>query len=95
MYNSSRVHMHLNKNSLRVEIHWSNFQTYSYSLNHEAFTITWILSDWKIEQSSVHYFLNPLFNHCSRVFNKLEIKIRDSLHDTLKSLIYEVFLDLT
>jgi hypothetical protein len=87
-FHISKVHMHSIKNSPRIRIKWSDFQTYPYYLQPWSFlAFTWVLSNWKTERSSqvlcLKFFVQPLFWSFYK-FSKQNSEI--PLYDTLKSL---------
>ena len=66
---------------LQIRINWSDFYTYPYYLQPWGFlTLTWVLSNWKIERSNqalcLKFFVLPLFQSFYK-FSK--IKLRDSI----------------
>jgi hypothetical protein len=80
---------------LRIRINRSNFQTYPYYLQPWDFlAFTWVLSNWRTEQSSqvlcLKLFAHPLF----RSFASFQNKAQSFYCMTLSSLsIYVVFVD--
>jgi hypothetical protein len=59
----------------------------------ELLAFTWVLSSWKIEQSSQALRLESFDQLYSGVFIDFQDKIRDSFCMTLSSLSFVVFVD--